>query len=196
MALARKVDVRPEDRAGKKNGAAVNSPGQTGQRKAASTGGTPQRSGAGRFDRSSTTVGARTIAESFGIDESSLATRREFIRLGPEESTRLTALIPWARSTAPQIVKEFYDWQFAFGPTRRFFENYAQSGGMSLSQLRQALERTQADFFIQIFEGAEENWGLSYFERRLKAGVIHDKINLPFKWYIGSSQGSEGDCRR
>ncbi len=27
---------------------------------------------------------------------------------------------------------------------------------------------------------------MGYFERRLKVGAIHDKINLPFKWYIGS----------
>jgi hypothetical protein len=52
--------------------------------------------------------------------------------------------------------------------------------------LRQALERVQTGYFAQIFEGAEEDWGVGYFERRLKVGAIHDKANLPFKWYIGS----------
>jgi malate synthase len=27
---------------------------------------------------------------------------------------------------------------------------------------------------------------VDYFVRRLKVGAIHDKINLPFWWYIGS----------
>ena len=27
---------------------------------------------------------------------------------------------------------------------------------------------------------------MDYFERQLKVGALHDKINLPFKWYIGS----------
>ena len=98
----------------------------------------------------------------------------------------LAGLIPWARSTAPRIAKEFYDWQFEFGPTRRFFEAHAEGLSIPVSQLRQALERAQTGYFIQIFEGAEEHWGLNYFERRLNVGAIHDKINLPFKWYIGS----------
>jgi len=125
-------------------------------------------------------------AQSFGIDETNLETRRKFIRLGAEERSVLAGLIPWARSMAPQIAREFYDWQFEFGPTRRFFDTYAQGAGMPISQLRQTLERAQTSYFAQIFEGAEDSWGVSYFERRLKVGAIHDRINLPFKWYIGS----------
>jgi methyl-accepting chemotaxis protein len=128
----------------------------------------------------------RSDAQNFGIDESNLETRRQFIRLGEEERQLLAGMISWARSIAPQIAKEFYDWQFGFGPTRRFFEDHAQSAGTSVSQLRQALERAQTGYFTQIFEGAEENWGVGYFERRLKVGALHDQINLPFKWYIGS----------
>ena len=128
----------------------------------------------------------RSIAESFGIDESTLETRRKFIRLGEEEQQLLAGLISWAQSSAARIAKEFYDWQFGFGPTRRFFEAHAQRAGISVNQLRQALERSQTGYFTQIFEGAEENWGMDYFERRLKVGALHDKINLPFKWYIGS----------
>jgi methyl-accepting chemotaxis protein len=127
-----------------------------------------------------------SIAQKFGINELNLESRREFIRLGEEERRLLAGLISWGRSIAPRIAKEFYDWQFEFGPTRRFFEKYAKGAGIPVSQLRQSLERAQTGYFVQIFEGAEEKWGVGYFERRLKVGAIHDKINLPFKWYIGS----------
>ena len=130
--------------------------------------------------------GADSAVRRFGIDEVNLATRRDFIRLGEEERLLLEDLTPWARSVATQIAKEFYNWQFEFQPTLRFFEGYAQSAGRPISQVRQALERAQAGYFTQIFEGAEESWGVGYFERRLKVGAIHDRINLPFKWYIGS----------
>lgn len=122
----------------------------------------------------------------FGVDESNWPIRREFIR--PEEAERslLTELTPWAQSVAAGIAKEFYDWQFEFGPTRRFFESYAQGAGMPLGQLRQALERAQTGYFTQIFEGAAENWGVGYFGRRLNMDAIHDKIDLPFKWSTGS----------
>ena len=174
---------------GRKTGAALlDSPARVPSRGAMPTGGAgnrPQASGAARGSgvHASGTGGS---AQKFGIDESNLATRRDFIRLGEEERQLLAGLIPWARSVAAQIAKEFYDWQFEFGPTRRFFDTYAQGAGMPISQLRPALERAQTGYFTQIFEGAEEYWGVSYFERRLKVGALHDKMNLPFKWYIGA----------
>jgi methyl-accepting chemotaxis protein len=131
-------------------------------------------------------AGAGGSAQRFGIDEENLAARRDFIRLGEEERKLLAELIPWARSVAAEIAREFYNWQFDFTPTRRFFETHAHGAGIPTSQLRQSLERAQTGYFTQIFEGAADNWGVEYFERRLKVGSIHDKINLPFKWYIGS----------
>ena len=45
---------------------------------------------------------------------------------------------------------------------------------------------TQAGYIQSLFAGAKGNWGQEYFERRLHVGLVHDRINLPFKWYIGS----------
>src|SRR4051794_23421007 len=74
--------------------------------------------------------GARTervqFGPKFGIDDTNLATRRAFIRLGEPERSLIAGLLPWAKANAPLMVKEFYDWQFGFGPTRRFFESQAR----------------------------------------------------------------------
>lgn len=127
-----------------------------------------------------------TFAQKFGIADLSLELRRRFIKLGEKERIILDELVSWSHSVAPEIAKRFYDWQFEFEPTRVFFERYSKDAGISLSQLRAALEKTQARYFIQIFEGARSNWGLEYMENRLKVGKVHDTINLPFKWYVGS----------
>lgn len=121
----------------------------------------------------------------FGIDETNLAWRRQFIRLGEEERTLLTDLIPWIEEHAPRIAKDFYDWQFNFPRTVEFFEHYAGKQGMTLAHLRQHLEKAQTHYLISCFKGAENHWGVSYFENRLKVGQVHDRINLPFKWYVG-----------
>lgn len=127
-----------------------------------------------------------TFADKFGITEQNLTTRREFIRLGNKERDLLKELIPWVKQNSALIAKKFYDWQFDFAPTRAFFEEYARDSKLPLSNLRQALERAQSKYIEQIFDGAETNWGLEYMENRLKVGKIHDQINLPFKWYVGS----------
>jgi methyl-accepting chemotaxis protein len=126
------------------------------------------------------------LAQKFGIDEMSVARRREFIRLGERERALLMELMPWAEQVADSIAKEFYDWQFAFAPTLAFFEDHARKKGISLQALRQQLELAQAGYFRSVFEGASENWGVAYLEHRLVVGWVHDQINLPFKWYIGA----------
>jgi rsbT co-antagonist protein RsbR len=129
---------------------------------------------------------ADSIARRFGMDENSMATRRHFIRLGEHDRVLLGELAEWAQEVAPDIAREFYDWQFEFPPTRRFFENIATERGMPLATLRQHLEAAQTGYLTEIFAGASVNWDLRYFEKRLRVGATHDRIDLPFKWYFGS----------
>ncbi|MFM2125836.1 MAG: hypothetical protein RL328_2287 [Acidobacteriota bacterium] len=135
-------------------------------------------------------------AERFGITEANLALRRQFVRLGDAERAALEAMIPWMREHAPAIAKEFYDWQFEFGPTRAYFADYAARHGMELGTLRRSLESAQAGYLISLAEGARSQWGVEYFEGRLKVGATHDRINLPFKWYVGSYSEFQGILSR
>lgn len=120
------------------------------------------------------------------IDETNLAARRAFIRLGAEDCALLVKLLPWAERVAPRIAREFYDWQFSFPATRSFFERMAAAKGISLDALRSALEQAQAGYFIGLFRGARDGYGPSYLEGRLHIGETHDRIDLPLKWYLGS----------
>jgi methyl-accepting chemotaxis protein len=126
------------------------------------------------------------LCSKFGINENNLKQRREFVRLGEEEQHILANLAPWAEKAAPEIAKEFYDWQFSFPATAAFFERFAQKRNMPLSALREHLEKAQASYLKAIFKEARNGWGVEYFEERLRIGEGHDRIDLPFKWYIGS----------
>lgn len=130
--------------------------------------------------------GPDSIARRYAIDDRNLALRRQFIRLTKEDATLLGELVDWARRIAPEVAREFYDWQFSFPPTRRFFDDLAASRGLPLSGLRKHLEAAQSGYLIEIFAGATVDWDLRYFEKRLRVGTVHDQIDLPFKWYIGS----------
>ena len=127
-----------------------------------------------------------TLSAKYKVSESNLARRREFVRLGRQEQDLLASLLPWAERTASRLAEEFYDWQFSFGPTREFFESASERRRMSMEALRKHLESSQAGYFLDIFRGATENWGVEYFERRLRVGQLHNVINLPLKWYLGS----------
>ena len=138
---------------------------------------------------SSTMAGARTgdaLSRHIGITEENLAWRRRFLRLDEESRQVLADLRPWARSIAQDLVREFYDWQFSFPPTRQYLERLAGSQKLTLAACRERLEAAQAQYFVEIFDGSAGNWGLDYFERRLEVGKRHDTIDLPLKWYLGS----------
>jgi len=141
---------------------------------------------AAAFHPPASKAGQMALAPRFGINEANLAVRREFVRLSEDDRRLLARLEPWAARVSKTIAREFYDWQFSFGPTRTFFEEFARARQVPVSALRVQLEDTQAAYIRGVFAGAQQNWGIAYFEHRLHVGWVHDRINLPFKWYIGS----------
>ncbi len=126
------------------------------------------------------------LCEKFGITTTSIEHRLAFIKLRKEDREHMIKLIPWAEKYADKISKEFYDWQFEFPATLSFFKNFATQNNISLEKLRGAVEQAQANYFRSLFQGAKTNWGTEHFEHRLNIGMVHDRIDLPFKWYIGS----------
>lgn len=129
------------------------------------------------------------FAKYYGIDSTSLARRREFIGLSDHDRDVLVGLVPWIQKHAEEIIADFYDWQFKFGPTHAYFQVMAEEKGISLSDLRKHLEFAQQGYIKSVFEGAKDHWGVDYFNHRLLVGSVHDRINLPMKWYLGSYIG-------
>ena len=124
----------------------------------------------------------------YRVNETNLALRRQFMGLGDADMAVLKELAPWAGQVADEIAREFYDHQFGFEPTLQFFRAYAGRTNRPIDDVRRALERTQAGYYRQIFEEAANGgtYGVQYFEQRLQVGRLHNVIDLPFKWYIGS----------
>ncbi len=127
-----------------------------------------------------------SLTRKFGIDAANITSRRKFMRLDEHDRELVAEMAPWAQEVAPDIAREFYDWQFAFPETRRYFEEFAAKRKMQLSALRTQLEAAQTGYFTEVFAGALIDWDLRYFEKRLHVGVLHSQIELPCKWYVGA----------
>jgi hypothetical protein len=128
------------------------------------------------------------LTDELRINQRNLALRKQFIRLMPEDLAILARLAGWADAVAGSLAREFYDHQFSFPATMAFFEAMAQGKKISLGELRTNLERAQAGYFRQIFQEAARggDFGGEYFEGRLRIGKVHNVIDLPVKWYVGS----------
>ncbi|MGA2571384.1 MAG: methyl-accepting chemotaxis protein [Terracidiphilus sp.] len=132
------------------------------------------------------TTPGESLVSHFGMSDRSMEQRRQFIRLGQEERDLLSELVPWIQSVAADIASDFYDWQFEFGPTCEFFNNLALEKGLPVADLRKHLEATQANYLVEVFAGAAIDWDQRYAEKRLRVQTEHDRIELPFKWFLGS----------
>jgi len=120
--------------------------------------------------------------------EQGLALRKQFLTITPERVNALCTVADYMEQVAPQMMREFYEFQFQFPETARFFEQYAAHHRLSLSELRTRLENAQLEYFLQIFREARAGgrFGLDFMKKRLVIGHLHNKINLPVKWYLGS----------
>ncbi len=128
------------------------------------------------------------LASLYRMNETNLALRREFMGLTQDDVAVLAKLQPWVEKIADPLAHEFYDRQFNFEPTLKFFRAYADRNGRQLDQLRVGLEKAQSGYLREIFQEAAGpgTFGVSYFERRLGVGRLHNAIDLPLKWYIGA----------
>ncbi|MDM7460394.1 MAG: globin-coupled sensor protein [bacterium] len=122
------------------------------------------------------------------ITDQGLSLRKQFLQLTPESVDALCQVADYIESIAPDLVREFYDFQFSFSETAQFFTSYAQRRGVPLSTLRTRLEQAQRDYLLEIFREAKRGggFGTDFFEKRLRIGYVHNEIDLPMKWYIGS----------
>jgi methyl-accepting chemotaxis protein len=122
------------------------------------------------------------------VNERNLAERRAFIGLGDSERKTLARLSPWADRAAEAIAGELTDHHFQFAPTRRFFDAYAAGKGSEVADLQAGWAAAQTAHFKQIFSHAAEPdaFGVAYFDQLLAVGRLHNLIDLPLKWYLGS----------
>jgi len=128
------------------------------------------------------------LAEIYRMNEVNLDLRRQFISLNKSEINTLKQIDAWMKWSSKKIAREFYEFQFSFASTRQFFQQQANRKGVSLEKLRSVLEDAQAGYLHSITQEAAKggSYGASYFETRLHIGMLHNKIDLPPKWYIGS----------
>jgi methyl-accepting chemotaxis protein len=117
----------------------------------------------------------QSLTQSMGIDSAEQASRKKFVDFTEEDVQALKELRPVIQQHAQAIVETFYS-------------NVARYNELMtiISQANSNIDRlkkTQVSYLLEMFDG---DYGDAYFERRLKIGVIHNRIGLTPRWYLGS----------
>lgn len=120
------------------------------------------------------------LTEKFGVDSHERDQRKRFIHLTDEDILLLQELLPFMKNHVDKIVEEFYAHLIKYAEVRAFFADER-----ALSRVKSL----QREYLLDLFRG---NYDEGYFERRLQIGVVHERIGLVPKWYIGSNSNFMG----
>ena len=124
----------------------------------------------------------------YHITPENLALRREFIGLDGEVIEFISKLQLWADEVVDKVAADLTSHHFEFSATAAFLRAYVAEAGIELDALRAAWHRAQAGHWRTIFAepSRPEPFGVEYFAGLLAVGAVHNRINLPLKWYLGS----------
>jgi diguanylate cyclase (GGDEF)-like protein/PAS domain S-box-containing protein len=114
------------------------------------------------------------VVRALGFDEAEIARRKAFLEFTAEDAALLHALHTTLQTLAPDFANAFYDHLLAFEETRRFIPD---------AQLLARIKQTQAAYFESLTAG---DYGPEYIANRLRVGVVHQRIGLEPKWYLGA----------
>jgi methyl-accepting chemotaxis protein len=129
-----------------------------------------------------------SLAGLYHITPENLALRRRFIGLDADVIALLGSLRPWADEVADDVAAELTEHAFGFSATSEFFDGYVAGKGVSLAALRTGWHAAQKGHWHAIFAepGKAQPFGADYFEGLLRVGALHNQIDLPLKWFLGT----------
>lgn len=116
----------------------------------------------------------QSLAGLMGIDANGRRERLAYVGFTDEDARALREMLSLARLHADMIVDRFYA-NISLYPE---LLEIIRKAGSSIDRLK----TTQKRYFLELFEG---DYGRSYFERRLRIGLVHNRIGLTPRWYLG-----------
>lgn len=108
------------------------------------------------------------------IDQHEVERRIAYFEITQEDLDRLAAHRSFAEQHMDEVVERFYDLILEHPETAAFMED---------AERMRRLKRLQRSYFLNLFDGKIDQ---AYVEDRLRVGSTHERVGLPFKWYMGS----------
>lgn len=100
--------------------------------------------------------------------------RKKFVGFTGEDARLLATLRPMAEKHVHGIVEELYRRWMEFEEMRAFFKD-----PLLMSRVKEGQKR----YFIELTAG---EYGAAYLASRLRIGLLHKRIGLEPRWYVGA----------
>ncbi|TVQ92211.1 MAG: STAS domain-containing protein [Deltaproteobacteria bacterium] len=108
------------------------------------------------------------------MDPQEVERRLAYFEITPSDLERLAAHRPFAEAHMDEVVERFYDLILKHPETAAYMDD---------PERMRRLKRLQRSYFLGLFDGVIDT---DYVHDRLRVGSTHERVGLPFKWYMGS----------
>ncbi len=109
-----------------------------------------------------------------GIDAQEIVLRKAFLELTPKDVGLLRSIHEQLEQLGYSFTTAFYDHLLSFGPLQNLLPD---------SATLERLKRSQSTYFSALTAGDYEE---TYVKDRLHVGMVHQRVGLEPKWYIGA----------
>lgn len=110
----------------------------------------------------------------FTLTPDEVIRRKAYLEITPQDERRLLEAHPHLVRHADRIIDAFYVYLLGHEHTKRM---------LTAPGLIDRLKKLQAEYFKELTSG---DYGMAYFEKRLKVGAAHDRVGLAPEWYLGA----------
>lgn len=115
----------------------------------------------------------QTLLQEMDFSEREVEGRKAFLEFELADVERLKGMDRLAQQYADPVIDAFYEHLMSFDDTAAFFRDPA-----TLRRVKQQ----QKQYFTELTKG---DYGPEYVANRVHVGAVHQRINLPAKWYLG-----------
>lgn len=116
----------------------------------------------------------RNIAQKIGLNEQEVALRKAFLNFTEQDIELLESIHSSLEPAREAFAANFYEHLLSFPQLQSLLNDTATV---------ERLKKTQAKYFSELTAG---NYGDGYVMERLRIGVVHQRIGLEPKWYVGA----------
>lgn len=116
----------------------------------------------------------KPLFQRIGLDRSEIHTRRRYLDWTSADGARLNRHAESLRDFHTGFIDNLYDYMRGFEPLARLLRD---------DNTLKRLKRSQSDYYRSLFEGP---YNYQYVHERLRVGMVHERIGLEMKWYLGA----------
>ncbi|MEK6663057.1 MAG: PAS domain S-box protein [Pseudomonadota bacterium] len=109
-----------------------------------------------------------------GLSPEEMAARKAYLEFTPDDAASLQAMHDALTATQSGFINTFYEHLRAFPELREMLSDPATFA---------RLQQSQSAYFNELTAG---EYGEDYYANRLRVGVVHQRIGLSSKWYLGA----------